>query len=82
VAGAPEGERPRPLAHARGLGIEANVLTPPETAKIEPNLRMTIAGSVYYPMDCHLSPQPLLATLAREVTHGADSVLALDPAKF
>ena len=53
--------------YARGQGIAADVLTPSATAALEPNLRMTIAGSVHYPMDCHLAPGPLLAALAREV---------------
>ena len=53
--------------HARRLGIAAEVLTPSATAALEPNLRMTIAGSVYFPMDCHLAPERLMAVLAREV---------------
>jgi D-amino-acid dehydrogenase len=54
-------------AHAQQLGIAAEVLTPSATAKLEPNLRMAIAGSVYFPQDCHLIPGRLMAVLAREV---------------
>jgi len=53
--------------HARRLGISAEVLTPSATAALEPSLRMAIAGSVYFPMDCHLAPERLMAVLAREV---------------
>ena len=53
--------------YARRLGISAEVLTPAATAELEPNLRMAIAGSVYFPQDCHLAPGRLMAVLAREV---------------
>jgi D-amino-acid dehydrogenase len=53
-------------AHAHRLGIAAEVLTPSATAELEPDLRMAIAGSVYYPMDCHLTPGRLMAALTRE----------------
>ena len=53
--------------YARGLGISAEVLTPSATAELEPKLRMAIAGSVYFPVDCHLTPGRLMAALAREV---------------
>jgi len=53
--------------YARQLGFSAEVLTPAATAELEPNLRMAIAGSVYFPADCHLTPARLMAVLAREV---------------
>jgi D-amino-acid dehydrogenase len=51
---------------ARGLGIPAEVLTPAATAELEPDVRMAIAGSVYFPQDCHLTPGRLMAVLTRE----------------
>jgi D-amino-acid dehydrogenase len=60
-------EETKAAEYARRLGISSEVLTPSETAKLEPNLRMAIAGSVYFPMDCHLMPGQLMAVLAREV---------------
>ena len=54
-------------AKARVLGIPAEVLTPEETAKLDPNITMEIAGSVYFPNDCHLSPSKLMAGLARRL---------------
>jgi D-amino-acid dehydrogenase len=60
-------EEIRTADYARRLGITAEVLTPSATAEIEPNLRMNIAGSVYFPMDCHLSPGRMMAVLAHEV---------------
>ncbi|WP_309690350.1 FAD-dependent oxidoreductase [Armatimonas sp.] len=54
-------------AKARVLGIPAEVLTPEETAKLDPKITMEIAGSVYFPNDCHLSPSKLMAGLARRL---------------
>ncbi len=53
--------------HARRLGIPAEVLTPAATAELEPNLRLAITGSVYFPLDCHLTPGRLMAALTRQV---------------
>ena len=60
-------EETKAAVYARRLGISAEVLTPSATAELEPNLRMDIAGSVYFPVDCHLTPGRLMASLAREV---------------
>jgi D-amino-acid dehydrogenase len=60
-------EEVKAAEYARRLGIAADVLTPSATAEIEPNLRMAIAGSVYFPADCHLAPERLMPLLAREV---------------
>jgi D-amino-acid dehydrogenase len=60
-------EEAKAADYARGLGLAAEVLTPSATAEIEPNLRMAIAGSVYFPADCHLTPERLMPVLAREV---------------
>ncbi len=53
---------------ARGLGVPAEVLTRRETEAIEPSLRLDIAGSVFFPRDCHLTPEQLIATLRDAVT--------------
>lgn len=52
---------------AKQLGMPFKVLSPAETALLEPNIRMAIAGSVYFPLDCHLTPGKLMASLTREV---------------
>jgi D-amino-acid dehydrogenase len=41
---------------ARQLGVPAEVLDAQGAARLEPNLRMKIAGAVYFPNDCHLPP--------------------------
>jgi len=57
----------RTADHARRLGIPAEVLSPAAVAEIEPNIRMAIAGAVYFRLDCHLTPGRLMAALRREL---------------
>jgi D-amino-acid dehydrogenase len=52
---------------ARELGIPAEVLDARETAKLDPGVRMDIAGSVYFPKDCHMPPYRFMAALKQEV---------------
>ena len=67
-------EETKAAEYARRLGIAAEVLTPAATAELEPSLRMAIAGSVYFPEDCHLAPERLMAVLAREVERAGAEV--------
>lgn len=46
---------------ARQLGMPAEVHDAAGTAKLDPDVRMAVHGSVYFPRDCHLSPQRLMA---------------------
>jgi D-amino-acid dehydrogenase len=48
---------------ARNLGVAAEVLDAKATAQREPDVRMDVAGSVYFPGDCHLSPNRFMAGL-------------------
>ncbi len=55
---------------ANGLGVEARVLDAKQTAALEPGVRMQVAGSVYFPIDAHLSPRkfmPVLTALLKEM---------------
>jgi len=60
-------DQTRLAAYANQLGITAEVVTPSRTSELEPNIRMSIKGAVYYPQDCHLSPELLMASLARSL---------------
>lgn len=55
---------------SRELGMPAEVLTPQQTAKLEPNIQMDIVGAAYFPLDCHLSPQRFMAGLTRMLENG------------
>jgi D-amino-acid dehydrogenase len=72
-------EEAKTAAYARRLGMPAEVLTPTAAAELEPGMQMTIAGAIYYPLDCHLTPGRLMAVLRSElqragvdVRHGID----------
>ena len=56
-------EEARAARRANALGIPAQVLDARQTSEREPNLQMDIAGSVFYPKDCHLSPDRLIPAL-------------------
>lgn len=54
-------------AHAAGLanrlGVPAEVLDAAQTQARDPDIRMDVAGSVYFPKDAHLTPHRLMAVL-------------------
>ncbi len=56
-------EEAEAAVRARHLGIPAEVLDAGQTAAVDPNITMDVAGSVYYPKDCHLSPARFMAAL-------------------
>ena len=45
------------------LGIPAEVLNARDAAKLEPAVTLEVQGAVYFPKDCHLSPQRLMAKM-------------------
>ncbi len=49
---------------ARELGLPGEILSSEETAKLEPGIRMNVAGAVYYPQDCHMVPDMVMSSLA------------------
>lgn len=53
-------------ARANQLGVPAEVLDPAQTAKLDPGIRMDIAGAVFFPKDCHLSPNRFMAGLRHQ----------------
>ena len=58
-------EEARNAQQARELGIPAEVLDEKQTAALDPTVTMDIAGSVFFPKDCHLTPQHFMRTLQR-----------------
>lgn len=50
-------------ARAVELGVPAEVLDAAQTAALDPGITMSVAGSVYFPKDCHLSPNRFMASL-------------------
>ena len=52
---------------ANSLNVEAHVLDAQATAEKDPSIEMDVKGSVYYPRDCHLSPNRLMAAMQSEL---------------
>jgi len=55
---------------ARDLGVEARVLNAAQTSGVEPGARMNVAGSVYFPIDAHITTRkfvPALTGLLKEM---------------
>ncbi len=53
-------------AQANELGVPAEVLDAKALAKLDPTVTMDVAGGVYFPKDCHLSPNRFMAGLKRQ----------------
>ena len=51
----------------RKLGIPSELLGAADAMRLEPELRMDVAGAVYFPLDCHLSPRKLMAALLAQL---------------
>ena len=54
-------------AQANELGVPAQVLDARGVAKLDPEVTMDVAGGVYFPKDCHLSPNRFMAGLKRQL---------------
>lgn len=52
---------------ARELGIPAEVLDARQVAALDPGIRMSVAGGVYFPKDCHLNPARFVGRLRAEL---------------
>lgn len=52
---------------ARVAGLQAEVLTASQVQAMEPEVKLDIAGGVYYPGDAHLVPGEFMATLKRQL---------------
>lgn len=61
-------EETRTAALANRLGVPAEVVSPEEVAKLEPGMRMAIAGGVLYPRDAILSPDLFMRGLMRRLS--------------
>jgi D-amino-acid dehydrogenase len=66
-------EETRTAEQARALEIPAEVLDAKQTARLDPDARLDIAGAVYFPLDCHLAPERFMAVLQAQLERlGAD----------
>ena len=54
-------------AQANELGVPAQVLNPRQLAELDPGVTLSVAGGVYFPKDCHLSPARFMGALQRHL---------------
>jgi D-amino-acid dehydrogenase len=62
-------EERKTAEEALKLGLPAEVLDARQTAALDPHIRMDVAGSVYFPKDCHLTPARFMAGLKRQLVN-------------
>lgn len=60
-------EEARMAEKANAVGVPARVLNARQTAELDPGVRMAVAGSVYFPKDCHLSPNRFMAAMRQRL---------------
>jgi D-amino-acid dehydrogenase len=60
---------------ANRLGIPAEVLDSKATAALDPSVTMDVAGSVFFPKDCHLSPERFVAAIEDELKSLGTNIL-------
>jgi len=53
---------------ANKYGIEAHVISSSEVQKLEPDVRVSVLGGVYFPGDAHLIPQALISHMVDYLT--------------
>ncbi len=68
-------EEAKTASQARALGIPAEVLDAAATARLEPGVTMDVAGSIYFPRDCHLAPDQFLRGLQTAVEQAGAKLL-------
>jgi D-amino-acid dehydrogenase len=59
-------EEARFAGRANALGVPAQVLNAQQLAQLDPGVTMDVAGGVYFPKDCQLTPARFLAALQAE----------------
>lgn len=60
-------EEAKTAEQARALGIPAEILDAKGTAALDPGASLKIAGAVYFPKDCHLTPGLFMAALQAQL---------------
>src|SRR5688572_5818093 len=67
-------EEGRAAQKAVALGVPADVLNARDLAKLEPGIRMDAVGAVYFPQDCHLTPQRFMARMKNLVSEAGAKI--------
>ena len=63
-------EEVRAAEKANALGVPAEVLDAQQTAELDPHVTMDVAGSVFFPKDCHLQPARYVGAMEQRLRAG------------
>ena len=55
------------LDYLESLGQDPPVLDAKQVVEMEPGVRMDVAGAVYFPKDCHLTPSKFMRAMQKRV---------------
>lgn len=69
-------------AHAHRLGLEAEVCDPSRIRELEPQADVSAQGGVWWPQDCHLSPQDFLTALRKSIISSGGEFIESRAASF
>jgi D-amino-acid dehydrogenase len=59
---------------AHQIGLNAEVLDAAATCKVDPGVTMDVAGSVYFPQDCHLDPARFMHLMRQKILELGGSI--------
>lgn len=60
-----EHEEKETAALANAHGIEAHILSPEQVQRLEPDVKVSVRGGVYFPGDAHVTPQLFITQLKK-----------------
>ncbi|WP_020596861.1 NAD(P)/FAD-dependent oxidoreductase [Spirosoma panaciterrae] len=64
---------------ANHAGVEAQILNGKQVQEMEPHVRVTVQGAVYYPGDAHLNPNELMGALVTYLRQEGVAILENHP---
>jgi len=65
------------VEQAHALGLKAEVCDPARIKELEPDTEIEAKGAVWWPQDCHLSPDHFIAALRKSIlAHGGEFIPA------
>ena len=67
-------EEAQVASEAHEIGLRAEVLDAATTARLDPAITLDVAGAVYFPQDCHLSPSAFMASIRRRVIDAGGTI--------
>jgi D-amino-acid dehydrogenase len=68
-------EEAKTAERTRALDVPAEIISRQRAAELDPGVTMEVAGGIYFPLDCHLTPQRFMATMDRLVRESSATLL-------